>query len=305
MIIYFANHPFTNTWRQVLKTWCPEIGKILQIWPYEKAAEVQQFPGATYIFSDHERFSSGQRSLVSQLYSQLKQSNTVLNDPSKVLRRYDLLKRLYEDGVNTFRCFRIHELPSDLRFPVFVRIENDHDGARTDLLMTMSDVEREVTRLELSGLSTDDLLVTEFIQSESRDGFYRKYAAFRIGNQIIPRHLVYSKHWMVKVPGVWNNERREEEGKYLESNVFKGELLEIFDKASIEYGRIDFGLVDGKLQVWEINTNPTLMSSKKEIAWARRPSQKQFAQRLHQALMEINQDHAKTTDVELSSFLAR
>jgi hypothetical protein len=36
--------------------------------------------------------------------------------------------------------------------------------------------------------------------------------------------------------------------------------MDIFARAGLEYGRIDYGLADGRLQVWEINTGPTLLA---------------------------------------------
>ena len=42
------------------------------------------------------------------------------------------------------------------------------------------------------------------------------------------------------------------------------QLREIFDLAQIEYGRIDYGMLDGKVQCWEINTNPGLALAPKK-----------------------------------------
>ena len=33
----------------------------------------------------------------------------------------------------------------------------------------------------------------------------------------------------------------------------------LFDLARIDYGRIDYSVVDGRIQVWEINTNPMIL----------------------------------------------
>ncbi len=50
----------------------------------------------------------------------------------------------------------------------------------------------------------------------------------------------------------------EEEFSYIQNNPHQKELRDIFDIANIEYGRIDYGFNDGKLQVWEINTLPVI-----------------------------------------------
>src|SRR5690606_36355005 len=35
-------------------------------------------------------------------------------------------------------------------------------------------------------------------------------------------------------------------------------LMAAFEAGGIEFGRADFGIVDGRVQIYEINTNPTL-----------------------------------------------
>ena len=45
---------------------------------------------------------------------------------------------------------------------------------------------------------------------------------------------------------------------YIESNPHEAWLRETFARAGIDYGRIDYGLLGDRPQVWEINLNPTL-----------------------------------------------
>jgi hypothetical protein len=42
----------------------------------------------------------------------------------------------------------------------------------------------------------------------------------------------------------------------LKSNPYAEHLRKVFDVAGIEYGRADFGMYRGRIQVYEINTNP-------------------------------------------------
>jgi hypothetical protein len=42
----------------------------------------------------------------------------------------------------------------------------------------------------------------------------------------------------------------------LQSNPYAEHLKKVFDAAGIEYGRADFGMYRGRIQVYEINTNP-------------------------------------------------
>jgi hypothetical protein len=43
----------------------------------------------------------------------------------------------------------------------------------------------------------------------------------------------------------------------MRDNPHKEKLLEIFRLAGIGFGRIDYGIKDGNIQTWEINTLPT------------------------------------------------
>ena len=51
-----------------------------------------------------------------------------------------------------------------------------------------------------------------------------------------------------------------EEREYLRNNPHEGILREVFHLAGINYGRADYSMLDGRPQIWEINTNPTLMA---------------------------------------------
>ena len=43
---------------------------------------------------------------------------------------------------------------------------------------------------------------------------------------------------------------------YVRTNPHADELRKLFGAANIEYGRIDYTIADGRIQVFEINTNP-------------------------------------------------
>ena len=44
----------------------------------------------------------------------------------------------------------------------------------------------------------------------------------------------------------------------LRQNPYRDELYEAFEVAHITYGRADYGLMDGRVQIYEINTNPMI-----------------------------------------------
>jgi Flp pilus assembly protein TadD len=50
----------------------------------------------------------------------------------------------------------------------------------------------------------------------------------------------------------------DEELSTVRENRYAGQASKVFDFANIEYGRMDFGFVEGRACVYEINTNPTI-----------------------------------------------
>jgi hypothetical protein len=99
----------------------------------------------------------------------------------------------------------------------------------------------------------------ELCDARGPDGLYRKYSAFRVSGRILPRHVHVSAHWVSKSGSSLTNQATvREEAQNFETNPHEAWLRHIFELANVEYGRIDYGVANGELQVWEINTNPTL-----------------------------------------------
>jgi hypothetical protein len=115
-----------------------------------------------------------------------------------------------------------------------------------------------------------DLLLVEFCDTADAQGVYRKYAAFRVGDAIIARHLFFSHHWHVKSAELQDAASLQEERDYVTMNPHSEMLRPIFDLAGIEYGRVDYALHDGRIRVWEINTNPTILAPPRERVPTRR-----------------------------------
>jgi hypothetical protein len=57
---------------------------------------------------------------------------------------------------------------------------------------------------------------------------------------------------------IFDRSRAAEEIRYLDTNPHEAWIREVFRLARIEYGRVDYGILAGKPQVWEINTNSTI-----------------------------------------------
>ena len=229
---------------------------------YDDVARGIQLRHGPQIFAALDQLTDTQRQVVAAIWdahAQVAPAATRLNDPRRVLRRFDLLHKLHQLEMNRFRVWRATDVGDVDRFPVFVRLESDHGGPATGLLMTQRDVASALRALRLRGHRLQDLIIVEFLDTMGPDRWFRKYSAFRVGGSIIPCHAMVSRQWSVKSDHNRPDEVAiREEVAFIESNPHEAWLRRVFDVASIGYGRADYGIVDGLPQVWEINMNPTL-----------------------------------------------
>ncbi|MGV2481720.1 UNVERIFIED_CONTAM: hypothetical protein IGO34_33520, partial [Salmonella enterica subsp. enterica serovar Weltevreden] len=63
-----------------------------------------------------------------------------------------------------------------------------------------------------------------------------------IGEQIVPRHVLFSPQWMLKGMDLLEPEHRAETRDYCQNNPHEAELRRLFERAKIDYGRIDYAL---------------------------------------------------------------
>ena len=247
-----------------INSWGPAPNSRMRYLIYNDLRQMRQLERGTYLFTDHERLSPPQLQLARQLWATLSAAKPpvrLVNDPSKVLGRLDFLRRLYDEGTNRFRAVRAsdsREVLRSLRYPVFAREERAHHGTLTPLLHTYRDLMRALRRLRVQGYYRRDLLVAEFCDTSDASGIYRKYSAFRIAGKVIPRHVLFSRSWNLKQPDLKDPGFQAEHDAYLATNPHEAEIARAFELGGFDYGRIDYSLLDGELQVWEVNSNPTV-----------------------------------------------
>lgn len=233
---------------------------------YHDLARRSSVPGGVYVFCDRERMSEVQRKLAIRLWDQLAvggESVRLLNNPRTQLSRFDLLNKLHQEDINDFRAFRADALPKDLRWPVFVRQENDHAGPKSGLIHNSDDLWRAIAQGVLGGANLRDVLVVEYVDAVSPDGAYRKYGAYRVGGRIFGQHLLLGTEWSVKSDKRHKTPQAQQENRdYFLQNPHRDLLMPYFEMAGIEYGRVDYAFVDGRIQIWEINDNPQFVSKK-------------------------------------------
>lgn len=220
-------------------------------------------PGGTWIFAALDCLSPAERELASALRVALvAQGQRVLNDPATSLLRHDLIDALYRAGTNSFRAVRASEYRGGLRFPVFLRTDRGHYGNMSPLLYNERELRQALLSARIRFVDAHDLLVVEF-RDLSQNGWFHKYSAFRVGDRILSRHAQWSRHWMIKSEtGDRSPDTARRERAYMEGSPHDAQLMPIFRLANIEYGRMDYAVHDGRVEVWEINTAPALGSTR-------------------------------------------
>jgi hypothetical protein len=225
----------------------------------------------------------------------------VLNDPSKVLRRCELLRLMRETGVNSFAAYRITGPRPALKFPVFLRQGNEHKGPLTPLLHDQAALDAALAEARSLPIDPDDLLIVEYCDTRGADGLFRKYAAMKIGDELIARHVLFSKDWVNKYPTRSDAATAREEAEFIRDHPHEGRLREIFAAAAIDYGRIDYGISNGEVVVWEINTNPAVMVLPGACAPERMEAQARSAAQIAEALGKLDCASPEKINVRFSS----
>ncbi len=265
MITYFVTKRHAYTIDYYLKTWGQALAGRFRVVPYEsilgRLDTFEARPG-TYIFSDVERLGPMIAELAVQVWrkiSALGDEARILNHPTRSMRRYELLRALFERGDNAFDVYRMVESRRPRRWPVFIRQEHEHTKNLTPLLHTPEELDAAAAEILEKGYSRESRLVVEFCDTGDGQDLFYVYGALLVGESVIPSHLYASRGWSVHIqtsvrtPEVLENERR-----FMETNPQEREIREVFRLAQIDYGRMDYSMLGDRVQVWEINTNPGL-----------------------------------------------
>jgi hypothetical protein len=229
---------------------------------YDQFLRKKEVPCGVYVFTDIERLTPWELRVVAEAYKVLVRDDRcrVLNNPARVMCRYELLRTLREEGINEFDVIRADERRWPERYPVFLRHEQDHGRPLSQgLLHNRQELAAALEKAQADGISLRGVLIVGYAAEAFDGALFRKFNTFRVGSEVFGHHVVVEDSWVVKYgkEGV----KFPEEYKVFEQEFVKGNwngdlLLRIFEIAGIEYGRADWGVVAGKMQVYEINTNP-------------------------------------------------
>ena len=259
MIYYLVTDRHSSTIRRLLRG-LPKLRSLLSYLTYEELFLRRSGPVAHYIFADIDRLTRHERETAANFAAALRRSvpdARILNDPVLSLDRAALLAALRRAGINDFAATRLDTFTQPPRFPVFIRTEDGHFGPETGLLADEASFEAALRDLWLKDLPVHGRIAVGYAASAGPDGMYRRYSAFRIGDRVFGDELFVSDRWAVKdAVALWSPEIIAEELAFVRSNPHEDALRKAFAVAEIDFGRADYGVVDGRVQVYEINTNP-------------------------------------------------
>ena len=289
MIHFFAEFPRTLT--GFVDSWAPELRPRLQTVSYSRSLFLNPRKGAC-IFADLERLPAWKLSLGKRFVRRSAGHSSaplILNDPNCYLGRFELLRLLHQRGINSFRVFRIDDRNTGVKFPVFLRSEIDHRGPITGLLRSSTELNRALSRLSFGArFRKRHLMIVEYCDCRDATEAFRKYSVMNINGTLIPRHILFSRDWVTKKPDLVSEATAAEEQEFMRCFPHNRQVAEVFQLAGVNYGRIDYGFVDGRIQVWEINTNPIVVPRRETVNPLRLPAQTNSARRIAEALLSLD-----------------
>lgn len=264
MIYVIVQRAHEYTVRNFLDAWGRKLRGFVDVLNYDEFAYARRMPRATYIFADHDRLSEEHIELTAKVADQIEAAGCkVLSHPGRALRRTEFLGALHKAGINDFRALYVSAgLPNDIRYPAFLRLSSDHAGPKTGLLNNRAELDAAIEGSPHKG--DPHLIAVEFCDTrDSGTGPYRKYAAMRIADKVIPRHCFASEGWMTKVSDTVDPNWIAFEADYFDhfQERHAADVMKVFELAGIQYGRLDFAVTNGRLRAWEINSNPMLVST--------------------------------------------
>jgi hypothetical protein len=297
-MIYYFTRFYRGTIQGFIESWAPPLRHIVRVVRYRETLLSNPEPRGVYVFADLERLRSWENYLAKRMARRLQGKSPpefILNDAGNYLGKFQLLKKLHAAGINRFQVYRLEELEGQGKptFPVFLRRDDDHRGSIGGLLNSEKELEAVLAKLSLRDrLAKKQLMVEEYCNCLDGDGLFRKYSAMNIGGTLIPSHVYFSKGWLTKSPDFVSDASAAEEAEFVNTFPHQTQIAEVFRLAGLQYGRVDYGVKDGKVQIWEINTNPIITRPREIIDPRRIPSQSESARMIAEAFQNCSRTAA-------------
>ncbi len=261
MIRYVVTERFSTTIRALVAGLGSDARGLIDFFTYEELFLEGGGPLGHYIFTDFDRLSRYETDSAAAFALALQSADPrvrILNHPLSACERLPLLRRLHRAGLNDFDAVRLDDGSRPARFPVFIRAEDGYGRPDTAVLGDPAAFEAALADLERRGRPLKGRIAVGYVGEAGPDGFFRKYGAFNIGGRIVPQHLMCGDDWVVKkASSKIGPDQVAEELAFIRDNPHAERLLAAFREGGIDFGRVDYGFCGGRLQVFEINTNPS------------------------------------------------
>ena len=263
MIYYLVKSRHARSIFPLLTSATPQLRKIMKVVYYEDLESMRSLNFGTYIFSDICRLDRVDAERATLIWNKLRSEipdARLLNHPTASMKRYELLRTLYQIGLNPYNVYRLTERRIPQRYPVFVREEDvpTKPHERVDLIHSPVELEAVVSAILAQGRYRENMIIVEFADTSDERKRFKKYSAFVIDGRIVPDHIHFDNSWHVKTSVIVERQTQEEQRDYVTRNPHEESLRKICAEARIGYGRIDYGVKDEQLVVWEIATNPAM-----------------------------------------------
>lgn len=257
MIIFVTTEQHRYTTRGLCLPGAPVICR----WSWERLFRSRFFPRATYVLTDFDRLKTADIELAGRFHGALvRRGMRVLNDPRLFLPRDIFLRRMHRAGINSFTCWRPAEGEQPDRFPVFLRTIAAHRGVLSGLLGSQAEVDEAVAAALKAGHPLLDLLVIEYAAAPNPDGVFEKRAAYLVGDRIVPAPIVNDTNWVAKEGqlGLASDEGYRNELQEAKDMPHAAHLRRVFATAGASFGRLDYTILNGRPEIFELNTNPRI-----------------------------------------------
>lgn len=269
---------------------------------YDQLFAVHSVTPGTWVFTDMERLNTIELKLAAKIYRRMANSPNIriLNDPARVKSRFGLLRALHDAGFNDFNAYWADSLERPKRFPVFLKIAAEHTGSLGALINDQAELDLRLQNVVAQGTPLSTVLIIEYCGAPSAHGYYERYAFFKVGTEISLSGILIDDQWIVKNPrfDLMTPKILADQFDAMRENRYLDEMKTAFDIAEIEYGRADVGLVNGRLQVYEINTNPNISATTTYISNLHRKSRELPRARFGKMLHDVDlPDEGNPTDL--------
>lgn len=269
-IFFICKHRHRYTLRPYLTLARQEGDPGINLLTYDQMSQAkglrpENLKPTTYVFADMDRATPRELGIAAKLADEIRACGPgyrVINDPTGIAERYEFLRLAHLHGINGFNAYLLAEHQPPQRFPVFLRSSRDSRVPLSDLIEDQAGLEAEIYNLTRSGVRRDNVMIVEFQPTDLFEGNYVKYGAYCAAGEILPGHVHVCRDWRSKLQSesrVVDDRTIELERQWMTDMQFRDEIANAFAIAGVEYGRIDFGISDGRPQFWEINTNPDLL----------------------------------------------